>query len=110
MTPTISPERLERFLKATPEQQEMVDRVLEGHLAAKPTPTPFTTAPAFPPELLTKKEVAARAKVTTRTIENWTRAGVIPVIKVKKVTLFCWDDVVRHLKAHHQICRRTLRA
>lgn len=106
MNTTISEERLQRFLKATPEQQEMVDRVLEGHSAAKPAPA----APTFLNELLTKKEVAARAKVTTRTIENWTRAGVIPVIKVKKVTLFCWDDVVRHLKAHHQICRRTLRA
>ena len=106
MNPTISPERLERFLQATPEQQEMVDRVLDGHAAATPAPAP----PAFPHELLTKKEVAARAKVTTRTIENWTRAGVIPVIKVKKVTLFCWDDVVKHLKANHQICRRTLRA
>ena len=105
MTMMISQERLQRFLKATPEQQEMMDRVLEGHAEAKPTPAP----PAFLNELLTKKEIAARAKVTTRTIENWQRRGVIPFIKIKKVTLFCWDDVVKHLKANHEVCRRTVR-
>lgn len=107
MTLMISQERLQRFLKATAEQQqEMVDRILEGHPEAEPAPAP----PAFLNELLTKKEVAARAKVTTRTIENWTRRGVIPVIKIKKVTLFCWEDVVKHLKANYEICRRTIRA
>jgi predicted site-specific integrase-resolvase len=59
-------------------------------------------------ELLNKKEVAARLKVTTRTIENWQQRGVIPFIKIKKVTLFCWDDVVRHLKKYHQVCRHSV--
>jgi len=109
MSTMISQERLQRFLQATPEQQAMVDRILAGRpdtkLALAPTPAP----PPMLDELLTKKEVAARLKVTTRTVENWMRKGIIPFIKVKKVTLFCWDDVMKHLKANHQVCRRTAR-
>ncbi len=73
-----------------------------------PSTWPQKAAAPTGTELLNKKEVAARLKVTTRTIENWTRYGVIPFLKIKKVTLFCWDDVVKHLKANHQVCRRTL--
>lgn len=72
-------------------------------------PQSIPTVPSAPaPELLNKKEVAARLKVTTRTIENWQQRGVIPFIKVKKVTLFCWEDVVKHLKAYHYVCRHSV--
>lgn len=37
-------ERLLRFLQATPEQQAMVDRILEGRLAPEP-PSPVVTGP-----------------------------------------------------------------
>jgi excisionase family DNA binding protein len=68
------------------------------------TPAP----PVSGNELLNKKEVAARLKVTTRTIENWMQRGVIPFIKVKKVTLFVWDDVVAHLNKYHRVCRHSV--
>jgi excisionase family DNA binding protein len=57
---------------------------------------------------LTKKELALRLKITTRTIENWQRRGVLPFVKVGKVVLFHWPDVVEHLKANYRVCRRTV--
>ena len=59
-------------------------------------------------EMLTKKELAARMKVTVRTIENWQRRGVLPFVKVQKVVLFQWTDVIEHLRANFRVCRRTL--
>ena len=44
MNGTISNERLVRFLNASPEQQAMVDRILEGRLAPAP-PSPAPTGP-----------------------------------------------------------------
>lgn len=76
----------------------------DGTRDGGPPPAPA----AVTPEMLNKKELAGRLKVTTRTIENWQQRGVIPFIKIKKVTLFCWDDVVKHLKANHQVCRRNV--
>jgi excisionase family DNA binding protein len=56
---------------------------------------------------LTKKELALRLKITTRTIENWQRRGVLPFVKVGKIVLFHWPDVLEHLKANFRVCRRT---
>ena len=62
-------------------------------------------------EMLTKKELSARLKITVRTVENWQRRGLLPFVKISKVVLFYWPDVVAHLKANFQVSRRgTLRA
>jgi hypothetical protein len=91
-------ERLLRFLQASAEQQEVIDRLLCGEtLAARSEP---------PDDMLTKKELAGRLKLTVRTIENWQRRGVLPFLKIRKVVLFHWPDVVERLKANHGVCRR----
>ena len=71
--------------------------------------TPNTTAsPLADPrdEMLTKEELAAKLKVTVRCIENWQRAGHLPFLKISSVVLFHWPDVLAHLKANFQVCRR----
>jgi DNA-binding XRE family transcriptional regulator len=57
-------------------------------------------------EMLTKKELAARLKVTIRTIENWQREGFLPYIKISSVVLFHWPEIIEHLKANFKVCRR----
>jgi excisionase family DNA binding protein len=59
-------------------------------------------------EMLTKKELALRLKMTVRTVENWQRRGILPFVKVGKIVLFHWTDVVEHLKTHFRICRRNI--
>ena len=58
--------------------------------------------------MLDKKELASRLKMTTRTVENWQRRGIIPYVKIGKIVRFCWADVLAHLKTHFQVCRRTM--
>lgn len=57
-------------------------------------------------EMLTKRELAAKLKVTIRTIENWQRDGFLPYIKISSVVLFHWPEVLEHLKANFKVCRR----
>ena len=57
-------------------------------------------------EMLTKRELAAKLKVTIRTIENWQRAGFLPYIKISSVVIFHWPEVLEHLKANFKVCRR----
>jgi len=57
-------------------------------------------------ELLTKEKLAPRLHVGIRTIENWQRRGVLPYIKIGKIVLFVWSDVVEAVKKF-RICRKT---
>lgn len=57
-------------------------------------------------EMLTKKELAAKLKVTVRTLENWQREGFLPYIKISSVVLFHWPEVIEHLKSNFKVCRR----
>jgi hypothetical protein len=71
----------------------------------------LTDAPATSPgesrdEFVTKRELAARLKVTIRTIENWQRAGFLPYVKISSVVLFHYPEIVEHLKANFKVCRR----
>jgi excisionase family DNA binding protein len=54
---------------------------------------------------LDKKELAGHLKLTVRTIENWQRRGALPYVKVGKVVLFHWPDVVEHLRKNFRVCR-----
>ena len=60
-------------------------------------------------EMLTKRELAGRLKIAARTVENWQRRGILSYIKVGKVVLFHWPDVVAYLKCNYQVSRRSLR-
>lgn len=55
--------------------------------------------------MLTKKELAAKLKVTLRTIENWQRQGHLPFIKISSVVLFHWPDVLEHLNTYFKVHR-----
>ncbi|HEU5070884.1 MAG TPA: helix-turn-helix domain-containing protein [Verrucomicrobiae bacterium] len=76
-------------------------------------PAPLATQPRRPrplgdgyDEMLTKKELAAKLKVTLRTIENWQRAGHLPFIKISSVVLFDWAEVRESLHTNFKVCRR----
>ena len=57
--------------------------------------------------LLNKKEVAQRLKITVRTVENWQQRGILPFVKVGKIVLFDWPDVLEHLRENFRVCRRS---
>ena len=57
-------------------------------------------------EFVTKKELAARLRVTVRTIENWQRAGYLPFLKISSVVIFYFPEIVEHLNVHFRVCRR----
>ena len=57
-------------------------------------------------EMLTKREMAAKLKVTIRKIKNWQRDGFLPYIKISSVVVFHWPEVLEHLKANFKDCRR----
>lgn len=57
-------------------------------------------------EFLTKKELAARCKVSVRTIEQWQYDGHIPYVRVAGVLLFHWPAVVQALTEKFTVQRR----
>ena len=54
---------------------------------------------------LSKAELAARLKKTTRTISNWQRRGIIPYFKCGNSVYYKWTEVDAHLKQHFSACR-----
>jgi len=74
----------------------------------KSTPAKVAPAPLGDTydEMLTKKELAAKLKVTVRTVENWQREGYLPFIKVSTVVLFDWAEVREILHTNFKVCRR----
>jgi excisionase family DNA binding protein len=47
---------------------------------------------------LTKKEMAARMQVTTRTVDAWMARGLVPFRKLGRTVRFDWGEVREHLK------------
>ncbi len=69
-------------------------------------------SPATPPRgapapddggVLTRDELAKRLRVSTRTVSEWQRDRTIPYIKVGKVVLFYWPDVITHLRENYRV-------
>lgn len=82
-----------------------VRHIVDGDLEQRPV---VAAASAFDPEeFLNKRQLAERLKITVRTVENWMAAGVVPFVKVRKVVLFQWHDVVDHLRRNFRICRKS---
>ncbi|HCI91331.1 MAG TPA: hypothetical protein DHV60_02105 [Verrucomicrobiales bacterium] len=50
-------------------------------------------------ELLTKTELAKRLKVTTRSIDNWVRDGLLPKVKICNTCRFNWLSVCDAINA-----------
>jgi excisionase family DNA binding protein len=49
--------------------------------------------------LLTKAEIAARFKVTSRTIDTWMRKRLLPFRKIGRTVRFDWTEVSEHLRS-----------
>jgi len=49
--------------------------------------------------LLTKRELAARLRKSTRTTDDWMRKGKLPYLKIGKTVLFRWQDVLEKLNS-----------
>lgn len=58
---------------------------------------PSLTATASADEILEKPETANRLKISTRTLDQWMRAGRVPFLKIGKTVRFRWSDVLAHL-------------
>ena len=50
-------------------------------------------------EILEKRELAGRLKISTRTLDQWMRDGLVPFLKIgRKTVRFRWVDVLAHLE------------
>jgi excisionase family DNA binding protein len=58
-----------------------------------------------PEKYLTKGEVAARLRKTTRTIDSYMAHGILPFIKIGRSVLFDWEDCQRHITEYFRISR-----
>ena len=125
MNSTISNDRLMQILQATPEQEIKATLARELNIASCEVKSSFCAfsnekrilesnrtriqpAPASNPSdvMLNKRELAERLRLTVRTVENWQRRGVLPFVKVGKVVLFHWPDVLQQLRTNFRVCRR----
>lgn len=72
-------------------------------LKAKATgvPTPAITGVADP--MLTRQELAKQLRISTRTVDEWRQDKVLPCIKVGKIVLFYWPDVVSALREKYSV-------
>jgi hypothetical protein len=108
-TSTTNPnERLLRFLTASPEQQEAIDRILSGqvsldHLAVGPQ-APVPTAVGAEP-FITKAELGKRLNRDVRTMTSWMRKGLIPHYRIEHTVLFKWSEVEKQLAATCRVAR-----
>jgi excisionase family DNA binding protein len=50
--------------------------------------------------LLSKKEVAARLRISPRTLDQWMRKKRVPFLKIAKSVRFRWPDVLEKLSAY----------
>ncbi|QQL44231.1 helix-turn-helix domain-containing protein [Sulfuriroseicoccus oceanibius] len=44
-------------------------------------------------EILTRPELAARLRVSTKTVTEWTIKGLIPCLKADRATRYDWREV-----------------
>jgi excisionase family DNA binding protein len=60
--------------------------------------TPSLAAIVSTDEILDKPSTAERLKISTRTLDQWMRAGRVPFLKIGKTVRFRWADVLAHLQ------------
>lgn len=56
-----------------------------------------------PTELLTKKELAKRLRVSPRTIDNWREAKIINAYKIMSQVRFDWREVIAGLEKERRV-------
>jgi excisionase family DNA binding protein len=67
------------------------------------TNTQGPAATASTDEILEKPQTAERLKVSTRTLDEWMRAGRVPYFKIGKSVRFRWPDVLAHLQHNNRV-------
>jgi excisionase family DNA binding protein len=67
------------------------------------TNTQGPAATASTDEILEKPQTAERLKVSTRTLDEWMRAGRVPYFKIGKTVRFRWPDVLAHLQHNNRV-------
>ncbi len=50
-------------------------------------------------DLLTKRELAKKLRVTEKTLENWQNAGYIKKLTIGGTVRYSWPDVVASIKS-----------
>src|ERR1022692_1631850 len=53
---------------------------------------PFSTG-----RILTKNQAAELLNITTRTVDEWMKRGLLPYLKIGRTVRFKEDDLMRHL-------------
>lgn len=80
----------------------IVERMRKQYPQIQRGEQPVTVA-ENPSEFITKREVANRIKKSTRTVEIWSRLGIIPHLKIGRSVLFSWPDVQAQLRSRYGI-------
>jgi len=118
MSGSFPTERLVRFLQATPEQLELIARILDAKapLAAKPgtvaavvVPAEAAPPPVLPPAepFIGKPEAAQRLGIKPRTLDQWLHDGRIPFYRVGRSCRLRWSEVQAHLAETARVARRS---
>ena len=53
--------------------------------------------------MLNRQELAKCLRISTRTVDEWRAERLIPFIKLRKVVIFYWPDVVKHLRENYGV-------
>lgn len=56
-------------------------------------------------QFLVKRQVAQRIQKSERTVELWTRRGILPCLKIGRSVLYCWEDVELQLREKFTVNR-----
>ena len=103
---------LVKLAHATPDEQALVEAVLAGRVAARPTCDPPTGAreeTEIEP-FIKKQEVSERLGIKLRTTDQWMKDGKLVFYKVGRSVRFRWSEVQAHLAETSRVCRRSGRA
>jgi excisionase family DNA binding protein len=52
-----------------------------------------------------RPELARRLKKSERTMQEWTRRGILPCVKAGHSVLYNWEDVKRHLRERYGVLK-----
>ena len=69
------------------------------------TITSYGAGDFLPDELITKKELANKLKLTMNSVDRLVKKGVIPILRVGSSPRYCWCDVLNSIK-NHQFSRQ----
>lgn len=77
--------------------------ISQSHAAAAASPVPFTAIPSPAPtfgELLSPSQLCLRLGISRRTLSNWTRDSLLPMVKIGHVCRFDYAKVCAVLERH----------